>query len=87
MIDLQQSHKDFMKHLSGGGLVAIAIYGKKVGTMEVVSFPKYMNAGLKSISHLMELGLLRYGDPSPYKSGKSLPIVLTEAGKALTEAK
>lgn len=82
MSDLRQSQRDFLKHLHGGGLVALAIYGKKEEVVEVISRPTCMFAGIKGIAELQELGLVRYGDPSPYKSGRSLPIVLTDAGKA-----
>lgn len=82
MSELTESQLNLLKHLSGEGLVAIATYGKKEKVIEVVSYPLYHAAGIKSISWLLELGLVRYGDPSPYKSGKSLPIILTDAGKA-----
>lgn len=62
--------------------LATAIYGKKEEVVEVISRPTCMFAGIKGIAELQELGLVRYGDPSPYKSGRSLPIVLTDAGKA-----
>lgn len=81
MSELTASHVSFLKHLHGGGLVAMAIYGKREEIVEVLSRPTCMYAGIKAISYLTDLGLVRYGDPSPYKSGKSLPIVLTDAGK------
>lgn len=82
MNELTASHLSFLKHLSDGGMAALCIYGKRVETTEIVCRPKSYGAGLKSLSYLSDLGLVRYGDPSPYKSGKSLPIILTEEGKA-----
>lgn len=82
MIDLAKSHIALLRHISDGGLVSLCIYGKRTQTMEVLCRPKTDGAGIKSISYLQELGLVRYGDPSPYKSGKSLPIILTEEGKS-----
>jgi len=81
MSALTEPHIKFLKNLSNGGLVAIANYGKREITMEVLSRPTCYEAGLKGIDYLRELGLVRYGDPSPYKSGTVTPIVLTEAGK------
>jgi hypothetical protein len=86
MSELQESHRNLLKHIHGGGLVAVAIYGKTTQTREVLSRPTYREAGLKGIDHLRELGLVRYGDPSPYKSGMSLPVVLTDAGKNVVSA-
>lgn len=83
MGELTEAHMKFLKNLNSGGLVAVAIYGKVTQTMEVLSRPTCSEAGLKGIDYLRELGLVRYGDPSPYKSGKSLPIVLTDAGRSV----
>lgn len=80
MSELTVSHLALLKHLNGGGLVCVRVYGKSVQTIDVVCKPKSDGAGLKSISHLEELGLIYYGEPSPYKSGTSRPLVLTEAG-------
>lgn len=82
-IDISAAHISLLKHIHSGGSVAVATYGKRTQTVEVICNPKSDGAGLKSISHLMELGLVRYGDSSPYKSGKSSPILLTEAGEAV----
>ena len=82
MSDLTASHLQFLKHLDDGGLAALRVYGKSTQTVEVVCKPKSYGAGIKSISYLSDLGLVRYGDPSPYKSGTSRPLVLTDAGKA-----
>lgn len=86
MSELTEAHIKFMKNLNSGGLVSVAIYGKVTQTMEILSRPTCREAGLKGIDYLRELGLVRYGDPSPYKSGKSLPIVLTDAGKLVVSA-
>lgn len=83
MSDLTQSHINLLKHIHGGGLVAVAVYGSKTKTIEVLSRPTCRETGLKAIDYLNDLGLIRYGDPSPYKSGKSLPLVLTDAGKSV----
>jgi hypothetical protein len=82
MNNLTASHLEFLKHLNDGGMASIRVYGKSTQTVEVVCKPKSYGAGIKSISYLWDLGLVRYGDSSPYKSGTSRPIVLTDAGKA-----
>lgn len=82
MSELTPSQVSLLRHIHSGGLVCVRVYGKRVQTVDVVCKPKSDGAGLKSISHLEELGLIYYGDPSPYKSGTSRPRVLTEAGKA-----
>jgi len=82
MSELTEPHVNFLKNLESGGLVAIAMYGKKELTMELLSRPTCYEVGLKGIDYLRDLGLVRYGDPSPYKSGTINPIVLTEAGKS-----
>lgn len=82
MSELSIAQIMLLKHIHGGGLVAVATYGKRDVTTEVTTYPKFhAGAGLRSISDLQERGLVRYGDASPYKSGKSLPLVLTDAGK------
>lgn len=85
MSDLTRSHINLLKHIHGGGLMAVAIHGRKTKTIEVLSQPTCRETGLKAIDYLNDLGLIRYGDPSPYKSGKSLPIVLTDEGKVAVE--
>jgi hypothetical protein len=81
MNDLTPSHVDFLKHVNSGGLAAVCIYGKKELTTEIITRPRCYGAGLKSLSYLHDLGFIRYGDASPYKSGKSFPVLLTELGK------
>lgn len=81
MSELTQSQVGMLKQLQDGGLIALAVYGKRDLTVEVLSLPKCLYAGVKGIEELRERGLVRYGDRSPYKSGKSLPIVLTDAGR------
>jgi hypothetical protein len=82
MSDLTASHLEFLKHLNNGGLASICSYGKHTITTEVICKPKSYGAGIKSISYLSDLGFVRYGDPSPYKSGTSRPLILTDAGKS-----
>lgn len=86
MRELNASQVNFLKFLRDGGLAAIANYGKMVQTNEVLSRPVCMHAGLRSIDMLIAAGFVRYGDPSPYKSGTVTPIVLTEAGKEAVSA-
>lgn len=81
MSELTMVHEKVLKYLHKGGLLAVAIYGKSIQTTEVVTYPKFNGVGLKSINYIMDLGFIRYGDPSPYKSGRVVPIVLTYAGK------
>lgn len=81
MSELSWSDRNILTHLSGGGLIAIASYGKTTLTVEVLSRPTCVDVGIKRIAMLGKVGLVRYGDPSPYRSGTVTPIVLTEAGK------
>lgn len=82
MADITQSEKGLLRHLANGGLCALAVYGKTTKTMEALSQPRCLDAGLNRFDSIVSKGLARYGYPSPYKNGKSIPIVLTEAGKA-----
>lgn len=86
MSELTDSQTQLLKHLSGGGMVATCIYGKRTTTIEVISRPSCWAAGFRSIEVLREAGLIRDGEPSPYKSGKSIPVVLTDAGRAALAA-
>lgn len=75
---LDEASKAIMNHLAAGGLIAVAAYGKQMVTFEVLSSPRCIEAGLKRIDALVSSGQLRYGDPSPYKSGRVTPLLPTE---------
>lgn len=81
MSELSWSDRNILTHLSGGGLIAIANYGKHTLTVEVLSRPTCVDAGIRRIEQLIVDGLVRWGDPSPYKRGTVTPIVLTDDGK------
>ncbi len=82
-MEIQEHHKDILKHLAGGGLVAFRIYGKKTMTIDTATSKRGVYVGMTSLFQLVEAGLIRRGDPSPYKSGKSYPYVLTDQGRAV----
>jgi hypothetical protein len=85
MSNLSEPQRQLLKHLGDGGLVATCIYGKRTMTVEVTSRPNCWAAGIRSIELLRKDGLVRDGDPSPYKSGRSIPVVLTDAGRLALE--
>lgn len=86
MSELTESDKNLLQHIQGGGLVGIAVYGKRTKIMEILCSRTCIDAGIKRIDILREAGLVRYGDPSPDKSGRITPIVLTDAGEAVVGA-
>lgn len=86
-MELAESQRNILRHINEGGLISISIHGKRTKTVMIHCLPKCDDAGIMIVEKLLEAGLVRYGDPSPYLSGISTPIILTDAGRAETEEK
>ena len=86
MDDFKESQLSLLRHIHKGGLVAVAIHGKKTKTIEILSRPFTHHAGLMRVEQLREDGMIRDGDRSPYKSGFVTPVILTEKGKLAAES-
>lgn len=83
---LNETEKEVLWHLDNGGTIAVRIYGKRVRTMDTICGPSSFRVGLRMLDTLEKAGLICHGEPSPYRSGKSYPILLTELGKTAAYA-
>lgn len=76
-MEISRTDREFLTFLAKGGLATLRVYGKTTITIDVVCKPRFP-AGMRQIGRLEDAGLIRRGEPSPYKSGKSFPYILTE---------
>jgi hypothetical protein len=80
-MELGNEQRDVLQYLANGGLIAFRAYNKKT---KIVCQPDCARVGLGTIATLDEAELIRPGEASPYRTGKSYSILLTNLGK--TEA-